>query len=157
MYCDGRVYCGKFEEDRRHGYGAMVWQDGSRYTGMWSMDGMHGRGELVMSENYAGSTGSYCMDWNNGEGTTPDCQFIWSNGRSKKLASQLHRERIKSHDLQKQRWHLPLIENDFPEDEEQPVAGQSELERLNQLYTSGDQFKIVSSKIKSRNVSTFRR
>jgi len=37
LYEDGRTYSGRFENDKKHGYGVYTWESGKRYEGYWRL------------------------------------------------------------------------------------------------------------------------
>ena len=81
-YSDGSSYIGKFQEDKRHGKGRMVWKDKAEYDGYWRDDIREGLAANEEPGRYTWSNGvTYNGDWVNGkrEGTG---EMTWPDGSS---------------------------------------------------------------------------
>ncbi|EPY28914.1 hypothetical protein STCU_04818 [Strigomonas culicis] len=46
----GLCYCGQWQQNRRHGYGRMVYPDGSRYLGNWANNAKDGQGRYTYAD-----------------------------------------------------------------------------------------------------------
>jgi len=46
-YPDGRVYEGKFKDNKPFGYGVRIWPDGKKYEGYWDDENASGKGKKI--------------------------------------------------------------------------------------------------------------
>jgi hypothetical protein len=64
-FVKGSTYNGQWKDDRRHGFGTLVYPDGTKYEGDWSYDQRHGNGTLWIKEGKK-SVKEYVGAWYDG-------------------------------------------------------------------------------------------
>ena len=82
MYNNGSTYKGEWKDNKKHGEGRMKYNDGSVYEGMWKNDKKNGQGKEIYSDGteYVGEWKDGC--WNGqGKFTIPNGALIgkWEN------------------------------------------------------------------------------
>jgi hypothetical protein len=47
VWSNGNIYKGEYKNDERNGHGEMRWADGAMYVGQWSKGMIHGLGRMI--------------------------------------------------------------------------------------------------------------
>jgi len=68
-------YTGDWKNNKKHGYGALIYDGGDRYEGEFSEDERHGHGKFVVAKTGSSYEGSWEKDVRHGFGV-----YKWSNG-----------------------------------------------------------------------------